>query len=97
MRASVQEKTRPLITKFYGKIVWKIRNCIFYFLFKSDGHFFRKGKVGDWLEKLNMEDSIRIDEMVENKLKYKNKIEFGIDGEDLKRIYDANMLVKKNQ
>lgn len=56
-------------------------------LFKKDGKFFRKGLVGDWLNHLSKSDSIALDEEINKKLNYKNKFDYGISEEDLKKIY----------
>lgn len=59
-------------------------------LYKKNGHFFRKGKIGDWLNHFAMDDSQKIDDIVENKLQSKLKFNYGISDEDVKKIYAAN-------
>jgi hypothetical protein len=59
-------------------------------LFKKDGAFFRKGKIGDWLNGLSKEQSIELDRVLEKNLKYERKFDYGISDEDLKKIYSFN-------
>ncbi|CAF0738590.1 unnamed protein product [Brachionus calyciflorus] len=58
-------------------------------LYKKSGNFFRKGKIGDWLNHFAMEDSKQIDEIVEKNLKTDIKFNYGISDEDLHKIYAA--------
>jgi hypothetical protein len=59
-------------------------------LFKKDGAFFRKGKIGDWLNCLSREQSMELDQVLEKNLKYGRKFEYGISDEDLTKIYEYN-------
>ena len=59
-------------------------------LYKKSGHFFRKGKIGDWLNHFAMDDSQKVDDIVENKLQTKLKFNYGISDEDVKKIYASN-------
>nr|QNH68008.1 sulfotransferase-like protein 1 [Brachionus koreanus] len=59
-------------------------------LYKKNGHFFRKGTVGDWLNYFAVDDSQKIDHIVENKLKTKLDFNYGISTNDLKKIYSLN-------
>lgn len=45
-------------------------------MFKEDLDFFSKGQIGTWREHLNEQQSKKIDEMVKNKLKYKQPIQY---------------------
>ncbi|RNA01338.1 estrogen sulfotransferase-like [Brachionus plicatilis] len=58
-------------------------------LYKKNGHFFRKGKIGDWLNHFAVDDSQQIDLIVENKLKTKLNFNYGICDEDLEKIYSV--------
>ena len=58
-------------------------------LFRKDGHFFRKGKIGDWLEHFSPSQSKQLDAVVEANLKYKGELEYGISNEDVEKIYSA--------
>lgn len=56
-------------------------------LFRKDGHFFRKGEIGDWLNYFSKEDSLRLDSKLGDSLGYQRKFNFGISDEDLNKIY----------
>lgn len=56
-------------------------------LYKKDGHFFRKGKIGDWLNHFTREDSIELDNIVAKNLKLKQNFNYGISEQDLNKIY----------
>ena len=57
-------------------------------LFRKDGDFFRKGKVGDWLHHFSTKDSKEYDLMVRENLKYERELDFGISKDDLDKIYN---------
>ncbi len=58
-------------------------------LFRKDGHFFRKGKIGDWLNHFDFSTSKQFDEIVEKNLTYKDKkLNYGLSSEDLNKIYE---------
>jgi hypothetical protein len=64
-------------------------------LFRKDGNFFRKGKIGDWLNHFDLDLSKQFDQAVEKNLVYKAKnIDFGISDADLDKIYSIGS--KKN-
>lgn len=58
-------------------------------IFKKDGKFFRKGKIGDWLNYYSRKDSLALDDKVREKLAYKHPFNYGISDEDLKKIYSS--------
>jgi hypothetical protein len=58
-------------------------------LFRKDGNFFRKGKIGDWLNHFDFSISKQFDEIVDKKLSYKQKkFNYGLSNEDLNKIYE---------
>ncbi len=60
-------------------------------LFKKDGSFMRKGKIGDWLNYFSQEESLRLDDVVEKNLKQNlNNFDYGIDSETLKKLHSIN-------
>lgn len=66
-------------------------------LFKKDGHFFRKGEIGDWLNYFSSEESKKLDEIVDKNLKLKHDFNYGISKEDLDKIYSfKNNNIKTN-
>lgn len=56
-------------------------------IFKKDSHFFRKGKIGDWLNYFSKDKSIAFDESIKNNLKSKHNFNYGLSNEDLEKIY----------
>lgn len=56
-------------------------------LFRKEGNFFRKGKVGDWLHHFSTKDSKEYDQMVSENLKYAKELDYGISHDDLNKIY----------
>jgi hypothetical protein len=60
-------------------------------LFRKEGSFFRKGKIGDWLNHYSRRESIEFDETINKNLNYKKKFNYGITEEDLKAIYSVKI------
>lgn len=58
-------------------------------LFSSNGTFFRKGQIGDWLNYFSPKTSQEMDRIVKADLKYKKKFDFGISEEDMEKIHKA--------
>ena len=55
--------------------------------------FMRKGQIGDWLNHFDVQQSIKYDEMIENKLsKTIPPLNFGISKDDQQKIYDFNSI-----
>ena len=65
-------------------------------LFKKDGEFFRKGKIGDWLNHFSPKQSSRFDQVINENLSYNSKLDYGINNEDLQKIYSQSNLVSLN-
>ncbi len=59
-------------------------------LYRKDGQFFRKGKVGDWLHHFSTIQSREYDVVMAENLKYKADLDYGISIEDLTKIYTAS-------
>ncbi len=58
-------------------------------LFSSNGTFFRKGQIGDWLNYFSPKTSQEMDRIVKADLKYEKKFDFGISEEDMEKIHKA--------
>ena len=63
-------------------------------LYRKDGEFFRKGKIGDWLQYFSRTQSKEYDSIVKENLSYEMKLDYGVSDEDLIKIYDASKDVK---
>jgi hydroxyjasmonate sulfotransferase len=59
-------------------------------LFNKDGNFFRKGKIGDWLNHFDCETSKKFDLHVKETIKDGHKFDYGISPEDLAKVYDLD-------
>lgn len=59
-----------------------------YGLFRKDGHFFRKGEIGDWLNYYTKEMSVIVDKFVEKNLNSKFSFNYGITQAELLNIYE---------
>ncbi len=66
-------------------------------LFHKDGEFFRKGKIGDWLQHYSTTLSKEADLMIKNNLKYSGQIDYGISEENLQKIYSASEAIKSEK
>jgi hypothetical protein len=74
-------KSNPMVNYEWNKVMG---------LYRKDGDFFRKGKVGDWLNHFSTTQSREYDAVVEANLKYKAALDYGISSEDLAKIYTAS-------
>ncbi len=71
-------------------ITFKVIICQIFFNHSSKkGSFFRKGKVGDWLNYFDRENSIALDEAIAKNLNYKRQFDYGLSREDLEKIYSV--------
>ena len=59
-------------------------------LYRKDGDFFRKGKIGDWLHHFSTTQSKDYDLILEKNLKYRTELDYGISSSDLNKIYKAS-------
>ena len=67
-------------------------------LFKKDGHFFRKGEIGDWLNYYTKDMSVILDTFIEKNSKSNFKFDYGISQAELSEIYknyDENNVINK--
>ena len=55
--------------------------------YQKDGHFFRNGRMGDWLSYFSKNESIKLDKILSDNLKYNKEFNYGIKKEDLNKIY----------
>ena len=58
-----------------------------YGLFKKDGHFFRKGEIGDWLNYFSKDMSVIFDKFIEKNLQSKFEFNYGISQSELSKVY----------
>lgn len=52
---------------------------------KKEGHFFRKGKIGDWRNYFSSDESTKFDEIINKNLKSKLKFNYGLSEEDINK------------
>jgi hypothetical protein len=61
----------------------------------KDFQFFRKGKIGDWLNHFSRDESIKFDQLIKENLKSEHHFNFGLSQEDIEKIHKAPPVVNK--
>ena len=54
--------------------------------FSFKGNFFRKGKIGDWVNYFSKANSQEFDDNLNENLNYKIQLNYGISNEDLQKM-----------
>lgn len=78
-------KNNPMVNYEWNKVMG---------LYRKEGDFFRKGKVGDWLRYFTTTQSKEYDITIEKYLNYNTELDYGLTETDLKKIYAESNKVK---
>ena len=71
-------KNNPMVNYEWNKVMG---------LYRKEGEFFRKGKIGDWLRHFTLSQSKEYDIAIEKNLKYDADLDYGVSKTDLEKIY----------